>query len=64
MPIGRRKARLHLLSISLPKLIGQRYKRPGTINVSYLPVIAPGEPGTLFTLKAQALLEAEKRVLA
>ena len=44
--------------------VGQRYKRPGTINLSYLPVIAPGEPGTLFTLKAQALLEAEKRILA
>jgi 1-acyl-sn-glycerol-3-phosphate acyltransferase len=44
--------------------VEQRYKRPGTINVSYLPPISPGEPGTLFTLKAQALLEAEKRVLA
>lgn len=43
--------------------VGQRYKRPGTISISYLPVIPPGQPGTLFTLKAQALLEAEKRVL-
>jgi 1-acyl-sn-glycerol-3-phosphate acyltransferase len=44
--------------------IGKPHKRAGVITVSYLPTIAPGQAGTLFTLTVQALIESEKRTMA